>query len=325
MIGEQYKLEIEPESKEDRRVLSLAPADTDFLMYSGPLDDVSSFQFADFVDHSRKYKNVHIVMCTTGGVADSCYRMIRHLKRRYKKVSVNILGECKSAGTLFCLGADELVIGDFGELGPLDVQLFKPDEFLIRSSALVVLQALKSLSDRSLEAFERAFVNIRNRSGANITTRTASEIAIRLSNGLVSRIAEKIDPMYLGEIQRALDISLQYGLRLGAEEDTILHLATHYPSHSFIIDYEEACELFRNVRRPDDYLLMLWGFLSDRVIKDHGQDALRFEFDDGLMVALEPSQSREARNANSSQRTKNGKTGKRESKPRKVAQATTTN
>ena len=44
------------------------------------------------------------------------------------KTAYFIPRRCKSAGTLLLIGATSLIISDRGELGPLDVQLSKPDE-----------------------------------------------------------------------------------------------------------------------------------------------------------------------------------------------------
>lgn len=94
---------------------------------------------------------------------------------------------------------------------------------------------------------------MRYKSGLTITTKTALEIAGKLVVGLFAPIYKQLDPMRLGEIQRAMSIALQYGARLAGDnlkEDAIEHLIADYPSHGFIIDRAEARDLFENVREP---------------------------------------------------------------------------
>ena len=69
----------------------------------------------------KKRKNVLVLLVTLGGDADSAFRIVRFLRRSYDKVTVFVPSLCKSAGTLICLGAYEVVIPEAGELGPLDV------------------------------------------------------------------------------------------------------------------------------------------------------------------------------------------------------------
>ncbi len=60
-------------------------------------------------------------------------------------------------------------------------------------------------------------------------------------------------------MQRAIDIAIQYGTRLGVPSTLIQHLVKGYPSHSFVIDFEEAIALFPNCRLISDveYQLLL--------------------------------------------------------------------
>lgn len=138
-----------------------------------------------------------------------------------------------------------------GEFGPLDVQLFRPDEFLQRTSGLTISQSLSYIGNKAFETFENMFLDIRGKSGGVITTTTAADIASTIVTGIYAPITAKIDPMRVGEMQRSMDVAIHYGIRLGAEEVIVRHLAQNYPSHSFVIDFEEAQGLFKNVRLPN--------------------------------------------------------------------------
>lgn len=59
------------------------------------------------------------------GDPNAGYRIGRALQHNYDDVTLLVVGPCKSAGTLIAIAANKLVIGDMGELGPLDIQLKK--------------------------------------------------------------------------------------------------------------------------------------------------------------------------------------------------------
>lgn len=70
------------------------------------------------------------MLVTTGGDADAAYRLATTLQNHYETITCYVTGYCKSAGTLVAIGAHSLVMSDCGELGPVDVQLYKEDEIL---------------------------------------------------------------------------------------------------------------------------------------------------------------------------------------------------
>ncbi len=186
-------------------------------------------------------------MSTYGGSPDGAYRIARTLRRLYGEFTAYIFGACKSAGTLITIGATEIVMTDFGELGPLDIQLPKVDE-LDNESGLVYRQALDALKEHSFDVFERCYLEIKRKSGGSISTKTASAIATDLATGTISPIAAQIDPLKIGETSRALAITYAYGSRLTDNTEALEILISGYPSHGFVIDYEEAKDLLGNVR-----------------------------------------------------------------------------
>lgn len=196
-------------------------------------------------------KNACLFLATYGGDAHAAYRIARALRHHYEKLHVFIPRECKSAGTLLVIGATSLIISDRGELGPLDVQLSKPDEIFERSSGLDIMQALRVLREETFNNFRDHLIGIKLTSG--ITVRTAAEMACKLTVGLFSPIYAHVDPLKLGEVQRAIAIAYEYGQRLddydrNLKPDTLVRLVTGYPSHGFVIDRKEARELFNNVK-----------------------------------------------------------------------------
>jgi hypothetical protein len=61
--------------------------------------------------------------------------------------------------------------------------------------------------------------------------------------------------MKVGEIARALKVAEEYGTRLDAKSRNLKpgaldQLLASFPSHSFVIDYDEARDLFHSIRKP---------------------------------------------------------------------------
>jgi len=48
-----------------------------------------------------------------------------------------VFGYCKSAGTLVAVAADQIVMSEFGQFGPLDVQLSDKNEIFGQTAALM--------------------------------------------------------------------------------------------------------------------------------------------------------------------------------------------
>jgi len=241
--------------------------DTDVLFICADIERGLDTSLIKALKYRQLRKNVLLILVTPGGDADVAYRIARFLQESYHKFTAFVAGSCKSAGTLCVLGANEIVMSDMGELGPLDVQLFKKDELWELSSGLIAFQALQVLQDRAFEMFEEYFLAIKTNSNNQITFKTATELAMKMSVGLLEPLYRQIDPLHVGEIERSMKIATAYGKRLmvGSRNFTAKTLDTlskSYPSHGFVIDKSEAKTLFHNVRPPTEDEEMLCNELN---------------------------------------------------------------
>ncbi len=138
-----------------------AELDTDIVVFSGDVFPLEDQKFNDLVREKHGRKNVLLVLSTFGGSADSAYRIARCLQECYRdgKFYVFVDSYCKSAGTLIAVGASDIIMADSAELGPLDVQMKKPDEIDERASGLTPMQAMfKSI--RSPTEHERKLADL---------------------------------------------------------------------------------------------------------------------------------------------------------------------
>lgn len=246
--------------------------DADVLFYNGDIESPFDDKVIDLCLAQARRSNLILFLCTNGGDADAAYRISRCLQSHYKRFVIAICGKCKSAGTLVALGAHEVVMTDYAEIGPLDVQLGKKDELYETDSGLTVLNALSELEGKVYEIFERGYFRLKINTQGRMTLKTATEIATQLSVGMMAPVMSQIDPLHVGEVSRAMKIGKEYGKRLSTvaknlQPKALDKLVDEYPSHGFVIDREEARKLFMNVRELTELeanLAALFGHASRR-------------------------------------------------------------
>lgn len=240
--------------------------DADIILINAPIDGTLDTDVIKMVTSRKRRKNAIVIIVTEGGSADSAFRIARCFQACYDRFTAVAAGWCKSAGTLIAIGAADLAIGDLGELGPLDVQLAKPDELGLIASGLTVDSSFRSLQAAAFQMFESFLLDTYQKSGGRITTKTAAELAVTMTIGLFSPIFEQMDPLKIGEDYRSTRIAEEYALRLNAHSqnlsavpgvDPIDALVRGYPSHGFVIDRTEAKTLFRRAVPLDGPLLEL--------------------------------------------------------------------
>lgn len=264
----------------------------DIIAISRGIERSLHYDLTQAIEKHKKHSQCTVFLTTLGGDADAGYRIGRCLQHHYEHITVVIPSLCKSAGTLVAIAAHELVIGDLGELGPLDVQVRKVNEFMERSSGLDFMEAMEASRDHVMNSFRTAILEIKG--GTRISTKLAGEFASQIAASIAAPLYAQIDPNRVGEMQRAINIAIGYGGRLARKSnslkpDALVRLVSDYPSHGFVIDRAEAKrELFNNVRAPSQNELALiktcWQVLVD-------QDAYGPEF-----VSLAEKETQNVRN-----------------------------
>lgn len=239
--------------------------DTDAVVYMGPIDRIGYNAFTDVLPKTKR-KKLLLVLGTYGGDPHAGYRIARAAIHYYGSDNFSILipAFCKSAGTLICIGASELIMFDKSELGPLDVQIQKRDEMFQLSSGLDIMRGMSYLQMEALDAFNSYLIEING--GSGLSTTIASDISSKLVTGLYEPLFAQIDPIKLGEMSAALQIANEYGTRLDQKSkalkpQALKQLIHDYPAHGFVIDRAEARTLFKKVEKPNDPQTLLGNFV----------------------------------------------------------------
>jgi ClpP class serine protease len=69
---------------------------------------------------ARPVKQLDVFLCSNGGSGTVPWRLISLFREFAEKVAVLVPYKAYSAATMLALGADEIVMGPFAEMGPID-------------------------------------------------------------------------------------------------------------------------------------------------------------------------------------------------------------
>lgn len=214
-----------------------------------------------FIKENPKADEIDFILESSGGLADDAYRIIRTLRKNFKKgVNIVIPFWAKSAATLLALGGSTIIMDEFGEFGPLDTQL--RDEELPaaeRKSALIDEYALKTIEDRFRNLYKSMMIDILEDQELRIKKSELSNQLLSHLPRLFSPLLDKIDTYEIGEKARALAVGENYIKRILLEfnkenvaEPMGLDFFVDYivhgcPDHSYIIDYSVISNFLNNV------------------------------------------------------------------------------
>jgi hypothetical protein len=200
---------------------------------------------------SRHFGNIdtlEVLLHSPGGHAEIAYSAVKFFRNYCNRLHVIVPMYAKSAATLFCLGADRIFMGELAQLGPLDVQITDETEKGQRPfSPLDEFKSMEFLREYATELLDYFANRIIDRSEMSI--KEALHEAIPAVIGLMTPLYSRVDASKVGGYRRALAIAEEYAKRLLVQrgvpnaEEIVGKLGWAYPSHSFIIDIEEAAGL----------------------------------------------------------------------------------
>ena len=106
----------------------------DVLTYFGPFEGgESSFLkiIEELADERDKKDKIFIVLTTGGGSATVVERLVNILRQHYKEVNFIVPDYAYSAGTIFCMSGDNILMDYFSVLGPIDPQVQNKEDRLV--------------------------------------------------------------------------------------------------------------------------------------------------------------------------------------------------
>jgi hypothetical protein len=246
-----YALISQLEKRRKSRILSIIQCGE-----SEENQQICSHTFRSVYTLRREMRNVpvlEVLLQSGGGDADIAYTIMRYLRRHCQRLNVIVPLYAKSAATLMALGADTIYMGEFADLGPLDVQMSDPvKRGAKRISPLDEFKSAEYLRDYAVELLDSFMLLMLRRTGMSV--KDALHDSIAFTTGIMRPLYEQINPLEIGEHMRSLAIGEDYANRLLArtgnprQKEIVKALVTKYPSHSFVIDAVEAREIGLPVR-----------------------------------------------------------------------------
>ena len=150
----------------------------------GPdVDDI----FVEHLDELWPARKISVVLYTTGGNTATAWRLINLLRTFCDELEIMVLVKALSAGTLMCLGANQIVMSKQSTLGPIDPSVNNPMNPQVPGT----------------NPLQRAPVSVEAVQGY---LDVAKELGVNDSNSLatvLTHLSSQIHPLVLGQIFRA--------------------------------------------------------------------------------------------------------------------------
>lgn len=215
--------------------------------------DITPFQ--DLIADCSTGCDIDLLIQTPGGDIDAAEKIVYMLRQRSKSLRVIVAERAKSAGTLIALAADELLMSDTSELGPIDPQIstFSADGRLLSYGAHSFLDGVESIKQDAAATgkINPAYFPLLSQIDAALLDYCRKAVARS------QEFAEKWLKQYMlqGDPAKAAEIAV----KLVSDKQYIT-------SHGKVIDWQEVRGLGLNVTyyAPDDPLwIMIWRLYAE--------------------------------------------------------------
>lgn len=124
--------------------------EADVLTYFGPFEGGESTFLKiieDLSDDPNKREKIYIVLTTGGGSATVVERFVNILRHNYDEVNFIVPDYAYSAGTIFCMSGDNILMDYSSVLGPIDPQVQNKEGRLV--AALGYLDKINQLIEKA--------------------------------------------------------------------------------------------------------------------------------------------------------------------------------
>lgn len=210
-----------------------------FVMYYPPGGSITEMDIEQIYDELKdnvgdeKLDDLDLLLHTLGGSPDAAYLITQILHDFSDSVTVLVPERAMSAGTLICLGTNEIKLGAHATLSPIDISLVSADRH--DSIHLVNLDFYLKF----VEHFKKMM--------------DSNNIATEADKDLMVELVKNIRPMDIGHFFRVRELTLFYarllleeymfsGLRYKENDAKKISnkLVFELPSHELLLDYHIA-------------------------------------------------------------------------------------
>ena len=133
---------------------------SDVVAVLSPILPGLEIRLRDAVDQlNTDSESVSVILDTEGGIIEIVERMVTTLRFTYNHVTIIVPNRAMSAGTLFALSADRIMMDHLSCLGPIDPQIEKEGKLVPALSYLIQFERLnQKASEQNLTTAEYALL-----------------------------------------------------------------------------------------------------------------------------------------------------------------------
>lgn len=199
-------------------------------------------------------QEVDFLIISNGGDPITAIRIISILRERFKKISVLLPYVAYSAATILALGADEIIMHPYSNLGPVDPQL---------------------TFSRQSDNGQSSQLQFSSEDIRNYIDFVKSDVGIKDEDHLTSAfnaLAKEVGPIPIGSAKRSQQLSLSSSIKMlethMADKDKVMTIAkilnSSYYHHGYAVGRSEAKNIGLNIVWPDNELeTLMWDVWRD--------------------------------------------------------------
>lgn len=193
--------------------------------------------------------NIDLLIISNGGDPITSLRIISILRERFKKITVLVPYVAYSAATVLALGADEIVMHPYSNLGPVDPQL---------------------TISRQNEIGQPSQLNFSSEDIRNYIEFIKKDVGITDQTHLIAAfnsLSKEVGPLPIGSAKRSQQLSLSLSEKMlethmddkSKANSIAKSLNSSYYHHGYAVSRAEAKAIGLNVINPDQHLEnLLW-------------------------------------------------------------------
>lgn len=118
------------------------------------IDGTDDLPFNEMVNSvPSSIKEIDVILVTPGGLANQVNNFVNALRPRFEKVNFIVLNMAMSAGTIFIMSGDEIIMSKQSKFGPIDPQIpNREGRFVPAQSILVALEDIKKRGEEKIKS-----------------------------------------------------------------------------------------------------------------------------------------------------------------------------
>ena len=231
------------------------------------------------------------------------YKIVKLLRRSFKKINFIVIWWTKSAATLIVLSWDEIIFWPEWELWPLDMQVWRESTHsptFIQDSALIDSEALHNIEENSQKLFLEYYSLLYRSKMVKIDAKDISSQIFNYIANLYKPLIEQLDVFQISKMKRSLNVWAWYAERVLKTpkkdpdwkeqlhnrdniRDLIEHLVNQCPDHGYNIDQWVLSTYLTNTKESIE---LDWSEIYSWLLSKIADYLFQFTWDDLRYVYL---------------------------------------